>query len=62
VSTRRQAVGDQGQNGPVSVNRIAWITTVAICAIAAAILLASGYQGYAGVVAAVGVAAAINLT
>jgi len=45
----------------VSVNRIAWITTVAICVVAAAILLASGYQGYAAVVTAVGVAAAINL-
>jgi polyferredoxin len=46
----------------MSFNRIAWTTTVAICFIAAAILLASGYQGYAGVVAAVGVSAAINLT
>ena len=45
----------------MSVNRIAWITTVAICVVAAAILLASGYQGYAAVVTAVGVAAAINL-
>ena len=44
--------------GACPVSRIAWITTVAICVIAAVILLVSGYQGYGAVVGAVGVAAA----
>ena len=41
--------------------KIAWTVTVAICVIAALILLLSGYIGYAGVVFAVSLAAAINL-
>ena len=41
--------------------RIAWLVTVAICVIASLILLLSGYIGYAGVVLAVALAAAINL-
>lgn len=45
----------------VPLPRIAWIATVVACVITAATLLASGYQGYAAVAAAVGVAAAINL-
>jgi hypothetical protein len=45
----------------VPLSRIAWIVTVAICLITAAILLGSGYWGYAGVALAVGLAAAINL-
>jgi hypothetical protein len=45
----------------VSLSRIAWLVTVAICVVAALILLLSGYDGYAGVVLAVGLAAAINL-
>jgi hypothetical protein len=49
------------QDGPVGLQRIAWIVTVAICAVAALLLLLSGYQGYAGVLVAVGVSAAINL-
>jgi hypothetical protein len=51
-----------GENSrPVSLSRIAWLVTVAICLVAALILLLSGYDGYAGVVLAVGLAAAINL-
>jgi hypothetical protein len=51
-----------GENSrPVSLSRIAWLVTVAICVVAALILLLSGYDGYAGVVLAVGLAAAINL-
>ncbi len=38
-----------------------WLGTAVICAIAAVILLVSGYQGYGAVVIAVGAAAAINL-
>jgi hypothetical protein len=41
--------------------RITWLVSVGICLIAALILLLSGYDGYAGVVLAVGVAAGINL-
>ena len=41
--------------------KIAWLVTVAICLIATVILLLSGYIGYAGVVFAVALAAAINL-
>jgi hypothetical protein len=46
----------------VRVSRISWAVTVLICTLAALLLLISGYQGYAAVVAAVGVSAAINLT
>jgi hypothetical protein len=46
---------------PVPLPKIAWLVTVAICVVAAAILLLSGYIGYAGVVFAVALAAAINL-
>ena len=41
--------------------KLAWSATVAICVIASLILLLSGYVGYAGVVFAVALAAAINL-
>jgi hypothetical protein len=41
--------------------RIAWLITVIACLVTALILLASGYQGYAGVTLAVAIAAAINL-
>ncbi|HEX2412356.1 MAG TPA: hypothetical protein VHJ39_14410 [Solirubrobacteraceae bacterium] len=43
------------------LSRIAWLVTVVICVVAALILLLSDYYGYAGVVLAVAVAAAINL-
>lgn len=45
----------------MSLSRIAWLTTVATCLIASVLLLASGYQGYAAVVLAVALSAAINL-
>jgi hypothetical protein len=38
-----------------------WLATVAVCVIAAVILLVSGYQGYGAILIAVGAAAAINL-
>ena len=44
------------------LEKAAWLTTVAACVIAAVVLLATGYVGYAATAAAVGVAAAINLT
>ncbi len=43
------------------LSRIAWVATVAICLVAALILLLSGYLGYAGVGLAVGLAALINV-
>jgi hypothetical protein len=45
----------------VPLSRIAWLVTVALCLIAALVLLLSGYNGYAGIALAVALAAAINL-
>jgi hypothetical protein len=45
----------------VPLSRLAWLITVGICLIAALVLLLSGYDGYAGVALAVGIAAGINL-
>ena len=45
----------------MELSRIAWLTTVGICLIAAVLLLLSDYFGYAGVLTAVGLSAAINL-
>jgi hypothetical protein len=45
----------------VPFDRIAWATTVAICLVTSLILLLSGYLGYAGVLLAIALAAAINL-
>ncbi len=44
-----------------SLQRIAWLLTVAICAITASLLAVAGYAGYAAVAGAVGLSAAINL-
>ena len=46
----------------VSAPKIAWLTTVVLCLIAAVLLLVNGYTGYFGVVLAVGAAAAVNLS
>ena len=43
------------------LSRIAWITTVAICVVAAVIVLIIGYVGYFFVLLAVGASAAVNL-
>lgn len=45
----------------MSLARISWMVTVAICLIATLLLLVNGYQGYSGVLLAVGAAAAVNL-
>jgi hypothetical protein len=45
----------------VSLQRASWLAVVAICVIAAVILVVNGYVGYPIVVAAVGLAAAVNL-
>jgi hypothetical protein len=53
---------DSGQNArQMELQRIAWLVTVACCALGAVILLLSGYQGYAALSGAVGLSAAINL-
>lgn len=43
------------------LSRIAWITTVTICVIAAVLVLLNGYVGYFFVLLAVAAAAAVNL-
>jgi hypothetical protein len=45
----------------VPLSRISWLLTVAICLIAALLLVLNGYYGYSGVLLAVGAAAAVNL-
>ncbi len=45
----------------MSLSRISWIVTVAVCLVAALLLLLKGYSGYFGVLLAVGAAAAVNL-
>jgi hypothetical protein len=45
----------------VPLSRIAWITTVVICVVAAVLVLLNGYVGYFFVLLAVGASAAINL-
>ena len=52
----------RGQNSAaVSLAKGSWMTVVAICLIAAVLLAVGGYTGYSIVVAAVGLAAAVNL-
>jgi hypothetical protein len=46
----------------VPLSRISWLVTVAICVVAAVVLLLNGYVGYFGVLLAIGAAAAVNLT
>jgi hypothetical protein len=46
---------------PVSLGRIAWLTTVVACVIAAILLFISDYTGYGALALAVGASAAINL-
>ena len=43
------------------LQRIAWLVTVVAAVVTALLLLLSGYDGYAGVFVAVGIAAGINL-
>jgi hypothetical protein len=44
----------------MTLQRIAWIVTVVALLVGALIMLVSHYQGYAGLFAAVALAAAIN--
>jgi hypothetical protein len=43
------------------LSRIAWVVTVLVALLTAALLLLAGYTGYAGLSLAVGASAAINL-
>ena len=43
------------------LSRIAWLVTVAVCLIAAVLVLLNGYLGYFFVLLAVGAAASVNL-
>ena len=43
------------------LSQISWVVTVAVCLIAALLLLVNGYFGYSGVLLAVGAAAALNV-
>ncbi len=43
------------------LTRVAWLVTVAACAVTAVLLLVSGYVGYGLVAVAVGLSAAINV-
>jgi hypothetical protein len=45
----------------MTFERVAWTLTVLVALLTAFLLLLAGYTGYAGVFAAVGAAAAINL-
>jgi hypothetical protein len=50
-----------GQHSGVPVSRAAWLAVVGICALAVLLLAVNGYAGYAIVLGAVGVSAAVNL-
>jgi hypothetical protein len=45
----------------VPLRRISWLVTVAICVIAALLLVLNGYYGYSGVLLAVALSAAVNV-
>jgi hypothetical protein len=45
----------------VPLSQISWLITVAICIVAAVLVLLNGYVGYFAVLLAVAAAAAINL-
>ena len=45
----------------MTLGQISWAATVAICVIAAVLVLISGYVGYFAVLLAIAAAAAINL-
>jgi len=45
----------------VDLVKLGWLVTFLVCVAACVVLLVSGYQGYAGVLLAVALSAAINL-
>jgi hypothetical protein len=50
-----------GRYDAMSLERIAWIVTVATCLLASVLLFVAGYQGYGLLAIAIGGAAAINV-
>jgi hypothetical protein len=46
----------------MDISRVAWISVIAACALAAIMFALNGYTGYAITVGAVGAAAGVNLT
>jgi hypothetical protein len=61
MQTRSHPQSEVRHDVGVPLARAAWLVTVAICLVAVVLLLISDYFGYAGVVGAVGLSAAINL-
>ena len=61
VGSERGHVRGAARIGAVSVSRIAWLTTVALAAIAGVVLLLENYTGYGVLAFVVGASAAINL-
>ena len=53
--------GQEEYAGIMPLSRVAWIATVLVALLTAALLLLSGYTGYAALSVAVGASAAINL-
>jgi hypothetical protein len=49
------------KNAPMAITRIAWLATVLVALITAALVAVSGYVGYALLGVAVALSAAINL-
>jgi len=45
----------------MSLDRIAWIVTVAVCLLGSILLFIAGYQGYGALAIAVGAAAGTNI-
>lgn len=45
----------------MSLAQASWITVVVTCLIATVITAVAGYEGYAATIAAVGIAASVNL-
>ena len=60
VPPRRPSAGSETMPR-VSLERVAWLSTVAACLLGAVLLLIAGYLGYGALAVAVGLAAAINL-
>jgi len=61
VRQRRGHLTRRRYSAAVDLSKLAWLVTVLICLLACGVLLVSGYQGYAGVLVAVALSAAINL-
>jgi hypothetical protein len=61
VKSTEGCAANAGRMHAMTFERVAWTLTVLVALLTAFLLLLAGYTGYAGVSAAVGGAAAINL-